>query len=370
MANNPAIVDAVLAGAGGGAQISILASSNPATYAQFSAAANVIAQAVDAGIAPMTPGPSLSQLNLLQSITAAVFQGRVSSSLSSSSYTDVAAKIVVLYNQLAALLSNVPNVYPVGNPVIGGTFANRPAAGIAGRLYICSDFPFQYLDTGAAWIQMVGSQQTIAPEPVASFTPTNIDTMTLTQYASSLLVAANPTIIPGSSQLQYYKRGALSVGVGGVWTATIGITGLDLSTTPKSLGLVFDNGAGNDYTSIHVFRNNVLWGIGQYAYNNGMDAGALAATSDVNNNFFAQPRDVYWIRVKFDGALFTLQGAYNTSDWFTVATNADLSKLMTTGSECTTAVNWGFGVATDYGLVNQCSPLRGVVCHLSQTPTA
>jgi hypothetical protein len=120
MANNNAFIDAIIAGAGGGAQTAWLASLSPGTYGNFKNAILEIATAVDGLILPILPGPSVSQINLMQSITAAVLSGRFPQNATPGTYADIAQRIVVLYNTLASSLNNVPNVYGGG----GGSLTN------------------------------------------------------------------------------------------------------------------------------------------------------------------------------------------------------------------------------------------------------
>lgn len=120
MANNNAFIDAIIAGAGGGAQTAWLSSSSAGTYATFKNAILEIATAVDGLIPAILPGPSLSQINLMESITAAVLSGRFPQNATPGTYADIAQKIVVLYNTLASSLNNVPNVYGGG----GGSLTN------------------------------------------------------------------------------------------------------------------------------------------------------------------------------------------------------------------------------------------------------
>jgi hypothetical protein len=111
MSNNNAIIDAVITGAGGGAQTSWLASQNPDTYNTFKVAIETIALAVDGLILPISPGPSLSQIQLMQSITAAVLSGRYPVNPNPESYASIATNIVVLYNKMMTSLTNSPDIY-------------------------------------------------------------------------------------------------------------------------------------------------------------------------------------------------------------------------------------------------------------------
>jgi hypothetical protein len=110
MANNNSVIDAVVAGAGGGAQAAWLTATNAATYNNFQIAIDTIATAVD-GLIPTVPGgPTFSQLQLLQSISQAVFQGRFPTNATPAVYADIAQRIVLLYNKLLSSLTNQPSI--------------------------------------------------------------------------------------------------------------------------------------------------------------------------------------------------------------------------------------------------------------------
>lgn len=107
MANNNAIYNAVLAGAGGANQERWIQSADSAAYAAFRTAIEAVATAVDAAIPPDTI--SASQQALMQSICQGVFAGRYPQA---SSYEAIAASIVALYTQLSAGLQ--PDETPGG----------------------------------------------------------------------------------------------------------------------------------------------------------------------------------------------------------------------------------------------------------------
>lgn len=140
MFNNPAFYDAVIAGAGGGAQSAWLKSQLPAAYIDFVRCADLIATAVDGLIPSIVGGPSISQIQLIQSITQSVYSGRYLASLQYQDCTAIAVGIVSLFNALTVTLTNQPAnvvVPPYGNPValvpgggnvIGGAAAMANAA--------------------------------------------------------------------------------------------------------------------------------------------------------------------------------------------------------------------------------------------------
>ena len=140
MFRNPAFYDAIIAGAGGGAQTSWLQTRNPTAYIDFVRCADLIATAVDGLIPTIVGGPSISQIQLLQSITQSVYAGRYLGNLSSSDCTAIATAIVQLFDVLSVTLTNQPAnvvVPPYGMPValvpgdanvIGGAAAMANAA--------------------------------------------------------------------------------------------------------------------------------------------------------------------------------------------------------------------------------------------------
>lgn len=107
MANNDAIYNAVIAGAGGANQERWITSTDPAAYASFKTAVEAVAAEVDADIAPDSIGAS--QQALMQSICQGVFAGRFPTA---GNYTVIAGAIVALYTSLAGSL--FPDVTPGG----------------------------------------------------------------------------------------------------------------------------------------------------------------------------------------------------------------------------------------------------------------
>src|SRR5512137_1333233 len=95
--NNDAFYDAVVAGAGGGAQHGWLILSTPASYTPFANNIDILATAVDLQIPTIAGGPSLSQINLLQSITQSVLTARFPVPVAPATYIDIAKAIAAVY---------------------------------------------------------------------------------------------------------------------------------------------------------------------------------------------------------------------------------------------------------------------------------
>jgi hypothetical protein len=110
MANNNALYDAAVAGAGGAAQRGWLVSTNAGDYVDFAVDVDILAVAIDLQIAPIAAGPSISQINLLQSITEAVLSARCPIANLPATYIDLGKAIATLFNALSPLLNNNPTL--------------------------------------------------------------------------------------------------------------------------------------------------------------------------------------------------------------------------------------------------------------------
>jgi hypothetical protein len=99
MANNNAIFNAVVAGAGGAVQERWIQNTDSASYENYQQMIEAIATAVDADIPAGTI--SQSQQGLMQSICQGVFAGRYPQV---DNYEAIAAAIVALYTSLATIL--------------------------------------------------------------------------------------------------------------------------------------------------------------------------------------------------------------------------------------------------------------------------
>jgi len=129
MYNNPAFYDAVIAGAGGGAQTSWLHSSDPSVYTRFKVSVEILAMGIDGMIAPIVGGPSISQIQLLQSITQAVTSGRFLNNLDMNQYDSLIQGVVTLFGTLVPVLTNMPaNVVVPGYGMPGASVPGDTAA--------------------------------------------------------------------------------------------------------------------------------------------------------------------------------------------------------------------------------------------------
>jgi len=116
MANNEALFDAAIAGATG-SQDRWLTETGSSAYDSLSAAIVNLATAVDAAIPTIEGGPSISQINLLQSIVQAVMSGRSLVGITPDTFTPIAASIAALWTEQKAALFNQPELGGGGGTV-------------------------------------------------------------------------------------------------------------------------------------------------------------------------------------------------------------------------------------------------------------
>jgi hypothetical protein len=363
--NNAAIYDAVLAAAGGTSQTAILHAPVGSLPSEFTIAAMAIATAVDAAIPPIVGGPSFSQLNLVHSIATAVLLSRTNMLPSSSVYTSTGTTIAVLYTRLDALLHNVPNVIPPSGLTYGGLYANRPAPGMLGRVYVCADMPFIYVDTGISWIQVIDGVVTVTPPAAGSFTPINVAETTLSAFGDSISVKGGNT-----DNVQYFKAGNIVPGPTGMWTISVGILDpsfgyLYAGISGSELGIVFGSPS---FTSFCAARTNPLYGVTQRTFSAAYAPGVASAA---NNNAMCQFRRVYWLRIRYNAALYYLEISRDGTSWTTLAYNASLRDVYTAGATSgpINPTTWGIGSGFEYSNPLYGPPLYGVICHLYQSPT-
>jgi hypothetical protein len=112
--NNPALYDVVIAG-GAASSGAWLTNEEPTSYASERAALIALATEIDLAIPPISSGPSLSQVFLLNSISQNVFGGRNPTSIDPASYAHIASAIAALFQELSAATSNPPIILAMGH---------------------------------------------------------------------------------------------------------------------------------------------------------------------------------------------------------------------------------------------------------------
>jgi hypothetical protein len=120
--NNPAIHDAIIAGAG--ANNSWMVDAVSADYAGEANALETLAVNIDSRIAPISGGASLSHVELISGLVAEVMSGRSLTSTTAADYNTVAAAIAAAFTQFSSKLVGAPFIPGVNQPFASiGTFS-------------------------------------------------------------------------------------------------------------------------------------------------------------------------------------------------------------------------------------------------------
>lgn len=107
--NNPALFDALMAGGTGGSLERWITSSSSSSYDSLVDAVEAFATAVDAAIPTIGgSGPSISEINVLQSIAQGIIAGRNLVSIDADTFADIAASIAAVFAEVQPRLNNVP----------------------------------------------------------------------------------------------------------------------------------------------------------------------------------------------------------------------------------------------------------------------
>ena len=118
----------------------------------------------------------------------------------------------------------------VATRFLSDLYANKPAAGIKGRLFIPTDGFFLEYDDGAAWHQYGPCRRFKSP-PQTGWSWVNQGNATATFVGGALLLE-DPDLDANAIQLRLYMR-MLSAGVTSV-VAAFAVTGFSSATTPKA----------------------------------------------------------------------------------------------------------------------------------------
>jgi hypothetical protein len=108
--NNSALYDAIMAGGTGGTLCRWITSKSSVSYDEPADAIEAFAVAIDAAIPTIVDGPSISEINLLQSLIQGVVTDRNLISMNLSDYADIAAAIATAFEETRTRLNNVPAV--------------------------------------------------------------------------------------------------------------------------------------------------------------------------------------------------------------------------------------------------------------------
>jgi hypothetical protein len=137
----------------------------------------------DTGVATGT-GMALAIFN------AAIARPQLAAALVSESVSQVARVAILrgIADQSTGEAIGIVGHITASGGVGYGTYANRPAAGSASRIYISGSTPVaQYVDDGSVWRPLIGGQQLgYEPPLVSTFTEIDVGTTTLADHYGSI----------------------------------------------------------------------------------------------------------------------------------------------------------------------------------------
>jgi len=186
----------------------------------------------------------------------------------------------------------------VANRFLTDLYANKPAAGVKGRLFIPTDGLFLEYDDGAAWHQYGPFRRFKAP-PQTGWQWINRGNATAT-FVGGALVLEDPELDFGSPQLRLLVR-SLMPGVQNV-VAAFAYNGAASMNGPKC-GFVSRSVGGNDDGNFSTWGFR-LWQTSTYPFLeavNYLSPTAVETTPSYDNRTFWGMLRVFWVKFSWEG---------------------------------------------------------------------
>lgn len=181
----------------------------------------------------------------------------------------------------------------VGQMNLRGTFSSRPAAGIPGRCYYCSDSPFSYFDDGTTWQKYFGSYPLVTQPSQSTFTWDN-------QNAASAVDSNDMLVMTGdtSHNVGLYKTAPATpynIDMGFLWASD------PLASSSLLVGFR-DTGSSNSgkLVVLDAAQQNSSYQFNTIKFTN---LSTFSATYQSNNSVFI-PGGMMFLRITDDGTNF------------------------------------------------------------------
>lgn len=186
----------------------------------------------------------------------------------------------------------------VANRFISDLYANKPAAGVKGRLFLPTDGLFLEYDDGAAWHQYAPFRRLKAP-PQTGWSWVNQGNATVT-FNGGALVLEDPDLDSVSPQLRLYVR-SLMAGVTSV-VAAFAYNGVVSMNGPKC-GIVTRCVGGTDDGNFQAYGFR-LWQTSSYPFIEAIfykSPTETEATPAYDNKTFWPMLRVFWVKFSWEG---------------------------------------------------------------------
>lgn len=199
-----------------------------------------------------------------------------------------------------SIILSSPGLSP-SDVVMQGTYAARPAAGVAGRIYSPSDFPYSFIDTGTEW-QLLNAQRISPPPAAATFAVVQTAANgSLADSGGTLLFSATRRIatadrimavkaIPGGAGSAYTMKAAMQLHAQGNGTGLVAYSIIGAGViTP-----------GNAVSALILYSNAGLINIQK------LEATSLVAGASIRFDNSGYPplqgAGMFWLKIQDDGA--------------------------------------------------------------------
>lgn len=200
----------------------------------------------------------------------------------------------------------------VANRFLSDTYANKPAAGVKGRLFIPTDGLFLEYDDGAAWHQYGPFRRFKAP-PRTGWQWVNQGNATVTFNGGSL-VLEDPVLDTNSPELRLYVRSIMPAMTSVV--AAFAFNGVVSMNGPHMGFCARCTGGGSDDGNFQTFGYR-LWQTSSYPFLNFL--GYYSPTSQESNPTL--DNKVFWPLLRVFWAKFEWAGTYKRWYWSTDGVN-------------------------------------------------
>lgn len=201
-----------------------------------------------------------------------------------------------------------------------GTWASRPAAALAGRLWWATDGPLHSLDTGAAW-QAFGPLWPVVPPVLASFSWVN-------QGGATIDDSTGPHILFCPAAASDNLRLRVKAAPAAPYTLTVGLIPCLYPIDLSAAGVVLRESATGKLETVHLIHTGGAGHIEANKWNGPTSYNSTRASISAVD----LGAEIRWLRIVNDGTNLTYQWSTDGFNFQTLATTT-LTDFFTAGPD-------------------------------------
>ena len=238
----------------------------------------------------------------------------------------------------------------VANRFISDLYANKPVAGVKGRLFLPTDGLFIEYDDGAAW-HKYGPYKRLKAPPQTGWTWINQGNATAT-FTTGALILEDPDLDATATQLRMYVR-PLAVGISRL---TVGFfyNGIGAGSQVPNMGICGYTPGGTDAGNVKVLGLKIS-GTGNEPTAVADNFASYLGTSEASYNFhgnYLWPFRIFWLR-------WEVIGKYDVISYSTDGVNFIVWSGTIPSGTYNTPLQWGVYVDP----VNNVAPVAMTLVH-------